>query len=94
MMWWNDNMGWGGWIAMALMMAIFWSLVVFGIVAIFRSDGSALPRAQQPGEASPLQMLDERFARGEIDVDEYHARRDLLRGSRTPQEHSGRGEAR
>lgn len=82
MMWWNDNMGWNGWIVMMLTMGLFWSLVVFAVIAIFRRDGDAQTSTQQPGEPSPLQMLDERFARGEIDVDEYHARQDVLRAGR------------
>lgn len=79
MMWWNDNMGWSGWIVMTLTMAIFWSLVVFGVIAIFRRDGTTQLSNQQPSERNPLQMLDERFARGEIDVEEYHARQEVLR---------------
>ena len=79
MMWWNDGLGWGGWIMMALTMGIFWSLVVFAIVAIFRRDGNAQPSDQRPAERNPLQILDERFARGEIDADEYHARQEVLR---------------
>lgn len=81
MMWWNDNMAWSGWIVMILTMGIFWSLVVFGVIAIFRRDGISRPSNQQPIERNPLQMLDERFARGEIDADEYHARQEVLRAS-------------
>lgn len=79
MMWWNGYMGWGGWMAMIVSMVIFWGLVIFAVVAIFRSDGNSTPSNQQPSERNPLQMLDERFARGEIDADEYHARQDILR---------------
>lgn len=81
MMWWNDTMGWGGWSAMALTMGIFWGLVIFGVVAIFRSDRSSQPPSQLPSERTPMQMLDERFARGEIEADEYHARREVLRAN-------------
>jgi uncharacterized membrane protein len=35
--------------------------------------------ADQPGEA--LSILDVRFAKGEIDAEDYKVRRDLLRGS-------------
>jgi len=94
MMWWNDSMGWNGWIVMILTMGIFWSLVVFAVIALFRSDGNTQTPTQRQGEPSPLQMLDERFARGEIDADEYHARQDVLRVGRSPQEHRGRGEVR
>ena len=77
MMWWHNGMGWGGWVVMTLTMVAFWSLVVFGIIAIFRSDRD--DRANQgTAQRDPRQILDERFARGEIDADEYHARRDAL----------------
>ena len=79
MMWWNNGMGWGGWVVMSLTMVAFWSLVVFGVVAIFRGDRDSRPALQQPRERDPVQILDERFARGEIDVDEYHARQKVLR---------------
>lgn len=78
MMWWNDGMGWGGWVVMSLVMVIFWALVIFAIVAIFRGvrDDRA---ARVSGGRDPLQILDERFARGEIDEEEYHARQNTLR---------------
>jgi putative membrane protein len=37
-------------------------------------------RGARPGRASAEDVLAERFARGEIDEDEYRRRRDLLRG--------------
>lgn len=82
MMWndgWNNGMGWGGWIVMTLIMVAFWSVVVFAVVAIFRGDRDARSAAQQPQRRDPMQILDERFARGEIEVDEYHARQQVLR---------------
>ena len=36
--------------------------------------------ARPPQEHDAAQILDQRFARGEIDADEYQARRKLLRG--------------
>lgn len=77
MMWWNDGWGWGGWIAMVLMMVAFWGLVIFAVVAIFRGDREAsADRARL--QRDPLGILEERFARGDIDADEYRARRDAL----------------
>ena len=79
MMWWNNDVGWGGWIVLTLIMVAFWSLVIFGVVAMFRGDRDTQPANPRPRERNPLQILDERFARGEIDVDEYHARQRVLR---------------
>jgi putative membrane protein len=68
--------GWGmgfGWIFMIL----FWALVILGIVAlarwIFFTGGSAGGAGKRP-----LDILKERYARGEITRDQYEQmRRDL-----------------
>ena len=79
-MWWHDGMSWGGWILMTMTMAASWSLVVFGLIALFR--GYPDTRANRDdGGSDPMQILDERFARGEIDEEEYHARSSVLRAS-------------
>lgn len=78
---WHYGMGWGGWIVMILTMIAFWSLVVFAVLAIFRGDSDAR-QDQTVREHTPEEILGERFARGEIDVDEYRARRVALRASR------------
>lgn len=77
-MWWSDGVGWAGWIVMTLAMVAFWGLVIWGVAAIFRGlrdDDATSP----PHEHDPQRILDERFARGEIDADEYHARQRILR---------------
>lgn len=80
MMGWNDNMSGGGWIVMMLAMIIFWGLVVVGIVAMFRTSRRDQDSPRPATERTSLQVLDERFAHGEIDVEEYLSRRDALRG--------------
>lgn len=80
MMWWSDGLGWGGWILMTLSMVAFWALVVFGVIALFRSGQDGRP-VRPPRERDAQQILDERFARGEIDRDEYEARLDALRAA-------------
>jgi putative membrane protein len=37
------------------------------------------PGAPMPSGSEAMRILDERFARGEIDADDYQQRRDLLR---------------
>lgn len=75
--WYQDGMGGGGWIVMILAMVMFWALVVFGVVAIFRGTRDA-DTGTGGARRSPLEILEERFARGEIDVDEYRVRQNVL----------------
>jgi len=76
--WYQDGMGWGGWILMTVAMVAFWALVVFGLVAIFRGTPTPTERTER---RDPRAILDERFARGEIDEHEYQARLNVLRVS-------------
>ena len=73
--------GWGGWLAMMLTMVLFWGLIVAGIIAIVRYLGGTRQGRQDPDRVRPEaeDILAERFARGEIDQEEYTRRRDLLR---------------
>ena len=82
MMWWNNGVGWGSWVVMTLAMVAFWGLVIVGIVALFRDGGRDDRLEHSRRGRSPEQILDERFARGEIDLDEYHARRSVLHSAR------------
>lgn len=88
MMFWSDHdmTGWG-YTGMAVVMVVFWVLVIAGIVALVRyTSGANGPRVMSPypppGE-SPEQLLATRFARGEIDEAEYQQRLAVLRGNRT-----------
>jgi putative membrane protein len=74
--WYNDGMGWGGWLVMLLGMVAFWGLVIWAVVVLFRDSRADDSR---PAHPDPLNTLDERFARGEIDETEYRDRADVLR---------------
>ena len=84
MMWWNGvgyGMGWGGWVLMAVVMVAFWGLVIVGVMALFRTiHTDRHPPYDTDTDATSRQsadkILDERFARGEIDAEEYRIRRD------------------
>lgn len=86
-MWWNNGGGWGGmggggWMVMTVVMVVFLALVVSGVVALLRrgptNDVSDSGRTPPP---SAEKVLDERFARGEIDAEEYQTRRTVLRAT-------------
>jgi putative membrane protein len=76
MMWGMQAWSWWGWLAMSLGMVAFWGLIVWAVVALFRGWGGTRPRQERP---DPERILAERFARGEIDEDEYQQRLTTLR---------------
>lgn len=90
MMWYDGGWGWGwgGWFFMAVFMVLFWALVIAGIVALVRYFTSTHHDRQsgrpyssdEPkwGSKQAEDLLAERFARGEIDEDEYKRRLTLL----------------
>ena len=80
--WIDGGWGWGAWLAMGFLMVLFWGLIVALVVVLLRSSGhrhDGPPRGDaRPGDEA-LRILNARFARREIDADEYTRRRDLLR---------------
>lgn len=77
-MYWH--LGYGEW-WMGLIMILFWvaiiALVVWGI-RTFARPGTAEPT---PSRARPLDILETRYARGEIDDEEFERRRKMLEHS-------------
>ncbi len=87
-----DGEGWGvgHWLLMGFGMLLFWVLVVAAIVWLVRY--LTVDRAAHHGPAGPVgpvgpvgpprstaqEILDERYARGEISDEEYRTRRDTL----------------
>ncbi len=73
--------GWTGWLFMSLMMIVFWggliALVVWAI-RTFAGPTGAERRGEPASDA--LGTLEQRFARGEIDQEEFERRRAVLRG--------------
>lgn len=85
--WYHDGVGWGGWLLMTVMMLAFWALVIVAVVAIFRGIGKPADTGQRPTGREPLDILQERFARGEIEAEEYEARARVLRGQMSEVRH-------
>lgn len=83
-MYYSGDWAWWGWIPMTVMMIVFWGLVVWAVVTLARGsrerDGGA--GGARRAEAGPEQILEERLARGEIDVREYEERVRAIRGGR------------
>ena len=78
--WYSTGMGLGGW----LFMGLFWVLLIALIVWLV---ARLLPSRERPspgGNDSPEEILDRRFARGEIDEQTYAAQRAALAGARGP----------
>lgn len=83
MMWGYDGFGYGGG-GMGIGMLLFWGLIIFGIVMLVRGFGgtssfvAGVPRVR---DKSPLDILGERYAKGEIDKTEFEQKRNDLRGA-------------
>ncbi len=79
---WGMHMMWGTFgIGMMLFMLVFWVLVILGIVVLIRWAWTSMGGAAQKGEfaETALDILEKRYARGEIDKEEFEARRLDLR---------------
>jgi putative membrane protein len=63
---------------MMTVMVVFVGAVIWAVVAVTR-PGSTTPEAKPP---TAEDILNERFARGEIDAPEYGERMDALHGTR------------
>lgn len=75
MYWYGDHMSGWGWVLMTLGTVAFWGLLIAGVVLLIRTSGNgAQPSDQSLLRATPEQLLSERFARGEIDEDDYSSR--------------------
>jgi putative membrane protein len=71
---WEWHSGWAWW-WMVVGMLVFWGLVAWVVVTLVRQGDRTRsgkgPRAQE--------ILDERYAKGEIEDDEYRRRSELIR---------------
>ena len=72
---------WGGWFMGPVMMLIFIAVVVFVVWFVRQSGGNASRHPSDhngSSEKTPLDILKERFAKGEIDKEEFEERRRVL----------------
>ena len=77
-MWDLAGHGWG-WIGVGMVhMLLFWGLIILAIVALVRFLSSTSKTDNNDERRMPLDILKERFARGEIDAKEFEERKRLL----------------
>ena len=75
---WNGS--WHGWFFGPIMMIVFVAIVVGVVVLLVRSLGGPGHggASHNPPRRTPLNILQERFAKGEIDKAEFEERRRVL----------------
>lgn len=66
-------MGWGG----GLMMVLIWGAIIFLLFVLARSV-NAMHHSVQQRPRTAIEILKERFARGEINKEEFEEKRDIL----------------
>ncbi len=77
-MWGHMNGGGWGWSGMWLGMLLFWGIGIAVFLALVKYARGADRSGERPREKSALDILKERYARGEIGRDEFEQKkRDL-----------------
>lgn len=69
--------GWGGWLTL-VGMVIFWGLVIWGIVALVRANSRNGYRTDHQHSESALEVLKRRYAKGEINKEEFEEKKKAL----------------
>ncbi len=75
--WYGQGMGFGPWMFMGLFWLVLLGLIIWAVVRLLPSDRRSARAAESPEE-----ILDRRFARGEIDLETYQAQRAALSEAR------------
>jgi putative membrane protein len=78
--WGQEMMGFGGGFFGGFFMLLFWGLIIVGLVFLIRllaQQTGSRGEAKGP-EDSALEILKKRYARGEIDKEEYEEKREAL----------------
>lgn len=79
-MFYQHDMGAGGWIFMALANIVIWGLIIASIIWLVQERRSRTHHHHISSGASASEILDRRLATGEIDTDEHERLRAALAG--------------
>ena len=83
--WMHGGWGWGWMSLMMVVMVLFWGAVIAGIVWLVRgASWGPMPPERDVRKETPAEILDRRFAEGEISEEDYSARREVLAGRGEP----------
>jgi putative membrane protein len=78
--WYNQGMSGGWWAVMIFGMVVFWTVLVFGVVVLVRHNGHVHGGVASTSPTTPaIDILNERFARGELNEEEFKRRLALLK---------------
>lgn len=79
---WHIGDGWGWWMVMGwVWMVVFWGLVIWLAFTLVARVSGERRRESYPGATSALEVLERRYAAGELTDTEFEAMRERLRGS-------------
>lgn len=78
----HGDVGAGWWVVMMVLMVVFWGTVIVGIFWLVRgaTSGRSASGERLAVKEGPMEILDRRFAEGEINAEDYRARREVLAG--------------
>ena len=74
----GSGMGAGAWMLMGLFWVLLLALIFWAVIKMRPRSGGA----QRPTQGTPEEILDRRFASGELDVETYQAQRKALADAR------------
>ncbi|WP_377267666.1 SHOCT domain-containing protein [Peterkaempfera sp. SMS 1(5)a] len=86
MFWYDHDVGGWGWLVMSVGMILFWVAVVIVAVLLYRALSHRYQQHHATPGPTPEQILADRFARGEIEEEEYRRRLSVLRTPGHPTE--------
>jgi len=73
---WNNMMGWGGFGVLAwILMLLFWIVLILGVIALIRYLNGGFSKESK----TPIDILRERYAKGEINKKEFEEMKKNLR---------------
>lgn len=76
---WDMHDGWGWWMLIGwIWMIVFWGLIIWAVFAIVGRLGGG--SGQERNRSNAISILEERFARGEINREEFEEMKRTLAG--------------